>query len=103
MVKPSCLVIGEVGRCRPDGEYANLLFDAVDRRYEKEGPNTLILASNTPTNQWGDFFTDDGAVVRLGQAVRLGSIFMMKGPSCRGRGCEVFSVEAAASVTKGTR
>ena len=45
LVKPSRLIIDEVGRCRLDRERTNLFFDVVDRRYEKEGPNTLILTT----------------------------------------------------------
>ncbi len=104
MVKPSCLIIDEVGRRRLDSECTNLFFDIVDRRYEKEGPNTLILTSNTPTNQWGDFFTgDDALLCALDRLFDRASVFMMKGPSYRGRECEVFSVEAVASVIKGVK
>ena len=38
LVKPSCLIIDEVGRRRFDRECTDLFFDVVDRRYEKEGP-----------------------------------------------------------------
>lgn len=104
MVKPSCLIIDEVGRRRLDSECTNLFFDIVDRRYEKEGPNTLILTSNTPTNQWGDFFTgDDALLCALDRLFDRASVFMMKGPSYRGQECEVFSVEAVASVIKGAK
>lgn len=104
MVKPSCLIIDEVGRRRLDSECTNLFFDIVDRRYEKEGPNTLILTSNTPTNQWGDFFTgDDALLCALDRLFDRALVFMMKGPSYRGRECEVFSVEAVASVIKGVK
>lgn len=104
MVKPSCLIIGEIGRRKFDGECTNLFFDTVDRRYEKEGPNTLILTSNTPTVQWGDFFTGgDALLCALDRLFDRASVFMMKGPSYRGRECEVFSVEAMASVIKGAK
>lgn len=104
MVKPSGLIIGEIGRRRFDGECTNLFFDTVDRRYEKEGPNTLILTSNTPTVQWGDFFTGgDALLCALDRLFDRASVFMMKGPSYRGRECEVFSVEAMASVIKGVK
>lgn len=104
MVKPSCLIIDEIGRRKFDSECTNLFFDIVDRRYEKEGPNALILTSNTPTVQWGDFFTgDDALLCALDRLFDRASVFMMKGPSYRGRECEVFSVEAMASVIKGAK
>lgn len=46
LVKPSCLVVDEVGRCVFDRACTDLYFDVIDRRYEKEDPNTMILTSN---------------------------------------------------------
>lgn len=68
----------EVGRREFDGECANLFFGIVDRRYEKEGPGTLILASNTPTIQRGDSFTGDDALPwDLDGVFDRASVFMM--------------------------
>ena len=38
LVKPSCLIVDEVGRCVFDRACADLFFDVIDRRHEKEGP-----------------------------------------------------------------
>lgn len=38
LVKPSCLIVDEVGRCTFDKACTDLFFDVVDRRYEKECP-----------------------------------------------------------------
>ena len=46
LVKPTCLIIDEVGRCTFDKENTTLFFDLVDRRYSKEGPQTIIFTSN---------------------------------------------------------
>ena len=78
-----------------------MFFDVVDRRYEKEGPNTLILTSNTPVNNWDQFFTgDDALLCTLDRIFDKASVFVMRGPSYRGAGCDTFSVEAVPSVTK---
>ena len=37
LVRPSCLIIDEVGHCEFDKENARLFFDLIDRRYNKEG------------------------------------------------------------------
>ena len=37
LVKPSCLIVDEVGRCVYDRPCTDLFFDVVDRRYEKIG------------------------------------------------------------------
>ena len=51
LVKPSCLIVDEIGRCSFDRECTDMFFDIVDRRYEKEGPNTMIVTSNTPVSK----------------------------------------------------
>ena len=101
LVKPSCLVVDEVGRCRFDKDCTDLLFDVIDRRYEKEGPNTMILTSNTPPSGWDEFFTgDDTLLCALDRVFDKASVFMMRGPSYRGRDLDTFSVEAVPQATK---
>jgi len=46
LAKPFCLIVDEVGGCVFDRARTDLFFDVIDRRYEKEGPNTMILTSN---------------------------------------------------------
>ena len=43
LVKPYRLVVDEVSRCVFDKQCTDLFFDVIDRRYEKEGPSTMIL------------------------------------------------------------
>ena len=101
LVKPSCLIVDEVGRCAFDRACTDMFFDVVDRRYEKEGPNTLVLTSNTPVNDWGDFFTgDDALLCALDRIFDKASVFVMSGPSFRGSGCDTFSVEAVPTVSR---
>lgn len=101
LVKPSCLIIDEVGRCVFDRACTDMFFDVVDRRYEKEGPNTLVLTSNTPVNDWGEFFTgDDALLCALDRIFDRASVFVMTGPSFRGAGCDTYSVEAVPTVSK---
>ncbi|MEY8341667.1 ATP-binding protein [Adlercreutzia muris] len=70
-------------------------FDVVDRRYEKECPNTMILTSNTPTNNWDEFFTgDDTLLCTLDRLFDRASVFMMRGASFRGAELEIFSVSS---------
>ena len=49
LVKPTCLITDEVGRCRFNRDDTAMLFDLVDRRYEKEGAtyNHLHLRRST--------------------------------------------------------
>lgn len=101
LVKPSCLIIDEIGRCEFDKACTDLLFDVIDRRYEKEGPNTMILTSNAAPSTWDQFFTgDDTLLCALDRVFDKASVFMMRGPSYRGRGLDTFSVEAVPQATK---
>ena len=46
LVRPSCLIIDEVGHCEFDKENTRLFFDMVDRRYQKEGYSNMVFTSN---------------------------------------------------------
>ena len=101
LVKPSCLIVDEVGRCTFDKPCTDLFFDIVDRRYEKDCANTMILTSNTPTNNWDEFFTgDDTLFCTLDRLFDEATVFMIKGSSFRGQGLETYSVEAVPTVSK---
>lgn len=101
LVKPSCLIVDEVGRCTFDHVCTDLFFDVVDRRYEKDCPNTMILTSNTPTNNWDEFFTgDDTLLCTLDRLFDRASVFVMKGASFRGAELEIFSVESSPTAIK---
>ena len=101
LVKPACLIIDEIGRCSFDRACTDLFFDVIDRRYEKEGPNTLILTSNTQPVNWDEFFEgDDALLCALDRIFDRASVFMMKGASFRGIECETFSVETVPQAMK---
>lgn len=101
LVRPSCLIIDEIGRCKLDKECTDLFFDVIDKRYEKEGPNTLIVTSNTPVCNWSEFFTGDETLLcALDRVFDRASVFVMKGSSFRGGSLETFSVEASAEIVK---
>lgn len=101
LVKPSCLIIDEVGRCIYDRECTNLFFDIIDRRYEKEGSNTLILTSNIPVINWNEFFTGDKTLLcALDRIFDKASVFMMKGSSYRGSECAMYSLETKLQILK---
>jgi DNA replication protein DnaC len=101
LVKPSCLIVDEVGRCVFDRACTDLFFDVIDRRYEKEGPNTMILTSNVAPSSWDEFFTGDETLLcALDRVFDKASVFMMRGPSYRGRGLDTYSVEAVPQATK---
>ena len=101
--RPSCLIVDEVGWCTFDKACTDLFFDVVDRRYEKDCANTMILTSNTPTNNWDEFFTgDDTLLCTLDRLFDRASVFVMKGASFRGAELEIFSVETTPLAVRAT-
>ncbi len=101
LVKPSCLIIDEVGRCTFDRACTDLFFDVIDRRYEKDCPNMMILTSNAPVNRWDEFFTGDETLLcALDRVFDRATVFMMKGASFRGADLETFSVESSPMAAK---
>ena len=101
LVKPSRLIVDEVGRCVYDRPCTDLFFDVVDRRYEKEGPNAMVLTSNIAPSGWDEFFTgDDTLLCALDRLFDKASVFVMRGPSYRGRGLDTYSVEAVPQAVK---
>ena len=90
-----------MGRCVYDRPCTDLFFDVVDRRYEKEGPNAMVLTSNIAPSGWDEFFTgDDTLLCALDRLFDKASVFVMRGPSYRGRGLDTYSVEAVPQAVK---
>ena len=103
MVKPACLIINEVGQCVMDKENTRLFFDVVNRRYNKEGPGTIIFTSNVQPDQWGEFFSEDNSLLcSLDRIFDKAIICTMKGKGYRGKGRKTLAVEADASSAKAT-
>ncbi|WP_235927396.1 ATP-binding protein [Parafannyhessea umbonata] len=101
LAKPTCPIVDEVGRCTFDRACTDLFFDVIGRRYEKDGPNTMILTSNVAPSAWDEFFTgDDSLLCALDRVFDKASVFMMRGPGYRGRGLDTYSVEAVPQATR---
>ena len=98
LVKPSCLIVDEIGRCVFNKESTRMFFDMIDRRYNKEGPNTIIFTSNKSPDKWGEFFSEDSSLLcALDRIFDSAIVFMMKGDSYRGKGLETIPVETGRS------
>ena len=67
----------------------------------REGTNAVILMGNVAPSSWDEFFTGDEALLcALDRVFDRASVFMMCGPSYRGRGLDTYSVEAVPQATK---
>lgn len=53
--KYKLLIIDEVGYLPIDKEAANMLFQLINKRYEK---SSTIITTNRPFSEWGDLFGD---------------------------------------------
>lgn len=95
LVKPSCLIIDEIGRCVFDKENTRLFFDLIDRRYSKEGSSCMIFTSNMQPDTWSEFFTEDSSLLcALDRIFDDASVFIIKGDSYRGKNLETFKLQA---------
>jgi DNA replication protein DnaC len=95
LVRPSCLIIDEMGRCVFSKENTRMFFDVIDRRYNKEGPNTIIFTSNTGPDKWGEYFSEDSSILcSLDRIFDVATVFYIKGSSYRGKGCETIALTA---------
>ena len=95
LLKPSCLIIDEIGRCIFDKENTRLFFDLVDRRYSKDGPNTMIFTSNKNPDKWGEYFEeDDSLLCSLDRMFDNATVFLLNGESYRGKNLETVNLEA---------
>lgn len=95
LVKPTCLIIDEIGHCIFDRENTRLFFDVIDRRYSKDAPNSMIFTSNREPSTWAEYFTgDDDLLCSLDRIFDDASVFIFNGESYRGRKCETIKLEA---------
>ena len=75
------LIIDEIGYMPIDPDSANLFFQLIARRYEK---NSTIITTNTPFSRWGEIFgTATLANAILDRLLHHSSIISIKGPSYR--------------------
>ena len=63
LVRPSCLIIDEVGHCEFDKESTRLFFDMVDRRYQKDGYYNMVFTSNRDPAQWQENFCENDSLL----------------------------------------
>jgi len=94
LVRPSCLIIDEVGRCEFDKENTRIFFDLMDRRYCKDGSCNVIFTSNKMPSLWkNDFNEDDTLLCALDRIFDDALVFTIKGESYRGKRTEKILIQ----------
>jgi DNA replication protein DnaC len=80
-VKPSLLIIDEMGYMKLDDSGAHYLFQVIARRYER---GSIILTSNKSFGEWGDIIGDPViATAMLDRLLHHSRIFNLSGESYR--------------------
>lgn len=83
MVRPSLLIIDEVGYLELDKVQASLLFQVISQRYEKQ--QATIITSNKPFSEWGHVFANDPvmASAALDRLLHFSTVINIRGESYR--------------------
>jgi DNA replication protein DnaC len=80
-LRPSVLVLDEVGYLPLDRDAANLVFQMISKRYEK---GSIILTSNKSFSEWGQVFGDEVlATAILDRLLHHCDVVAINGPSYR--------------------
>ncbi len=78
---PQLLVVDEIGYLSYSNRHADLLFEIVNRRYEKK---PIIVTTNKPFSEWGEVFPNASCVVSLvDRLVHHSDILVIEGESYR--------------------
>lgn len=92
--KYKVLIIDEIGYMPIDMDAANLFFQLIAKRYEK---NSTIVTTNMPFSKWGEFFGSPTlANAVLDRLLHHSKIVSIKGPSYRLKEKQTFMEEANA-------
>lgn len=83
LVRPTLLIIDEVGYLTLDRPQASLLFQVICQRYERE--QSIILTSNKAFAEWGDVFAGDAimASAALDRLLHRSTVINIHGDSYR--------------------
>lgn len=97
LVRPSCLIIDEIGHCSFGKAETRLFFDLVDRRYNKEGSYNMIFTSNKMPSEWRSDFEEDATLLcSLDRIFDDATVYKLRGKSYRGRKLETVTLEVNA-------
>ena len=96
LVRPSCLIVDEIGHCAFDRENTRLFFDLIDRRYNKEGNFNMIFTSNKNPALWREDFDEDATLLcALDRIFDDATVFKLRGESFRGKKLETISLQTS--------
>ena len=103
LVRPSCLIIDEIGHCEFDKENTRLFFDLIDRRYNKEGAYNIVFTSNRSPSLWRENFNEEASLLcALDRIFDDATVFNIHGESFRGKKLETYALQAGKAAPMGS-
>ena len=101
LARANCLAVDEIGRRVSGRERTELLLRIVDRRCEREGPNTTTPASNFGADRWGEFPAGGPTLLcTLDRIFDNATVLVARGPSFRGAGLRTYAAGTAPVAAK---
>lgn len=96
LVRPSCLIIDEVGHCEFDKENTRLFFELIEWRYNKEGNYNIVFTSNKNLFELRSNFNEyDSLLCALDRIFDDTTVFNIKGESFRGSRLETIALHTS--------
>ena len=103
LVRPSCLIIDEIGHCEFDKDNTRLFFDLIDRRYNKEGAYNIVFTSNRNPSLWREnFHEEDSLLCALDRIFDDATVFNIQGESFRGKKLETYALQTGKAALMGS-
>ena len=97
--RPQLLVIDEIGYLSYSNRHADLLFEIINRRYEKV---STVVTTNRPFGEWNDVFPNASCVVSLiDRLVHHSQIISIEGDSYRMKEAQDQAIKRKRSSKKG--
>lgn len=88
-MRPSRLIMDEIGHCAFDKENTRLFFDLIDRHYNKEGGFNMIFISNKNLTPWREDFEEETTLLcTLDRIFDDATAFKLRGESFREKNLE---------------
>jgi DNA replication protein DnaC len=99
--RPDVLVIDEIGYLSYGTRHADLLFEIINRRYERK---PTIITTNRPFAEWGDVFPNAACVVSIvDRLVHHADILVIEGESYRMREARERAARQASAAKRPRR
>ena len=99
--RPDLLVIDEIGYLSYGTHHADLLFEIINRRYERK---PTLITTNRPFAEWGQVFPNAACVVSIvDRLIHHAEVLVIEGESYRMREAKERAAQKAAAKRRGRK